>query len=751
MYLICLSLFLLCVSAAWEDGHFGVDRPGSNLLSPFVLDSQSTARDCYFLCEANENCKAWVYAPPQCVDGGVLQKEGGLCWLKAEIPPLVIAEEEDYCRISGVMVGDTPLLPLTYVPLKLGMIKPQGWLANQLVIQGNGLGGHLSLFWADVNQSVWVGGRADVSGAGHERAPYWLNGMVPLLGHLQAGGLLNRLNVDLKEQVDYFINYILNHQLPSGWLGPDDGFGGKGNTYWTAWDVCLALMQYAQFNPSVEQRATKAVFAYIQEAHRRMLTTPMESWSQNRWADWTYICQMMIDNGWTFSQEQLLWDAGALAQQQGYNWNGYYSRTGQQKFPSNAVPGWTLWDHGVNNGMALKGGAVWYRQSKNPSDANQSNLRVSMLEQYHGLPSGIFSADECFGGRHPSRGTELCTVVEYIFSLNHIFSVQGGTDYADRAERATYNALPAEITPDMWAHQYLQQPNEINAEHTDPHIWETDGPDSTIFGLAPNFGCCTANFVQGWPKFVTFAFLITQDNGIAISQYAPLSATFPANVGGGANVNVVTDYPFGDTVSVTIKATAAVPFYFRAPKWATTGVVTVNGGSPIPLAAGTMQKIAVSSGTTQIVIDFKPQIRIETGWGYTNSAAVLRGPLVYSLALQENFVVSHHYAFNSNDYVITTPSQWNYGLLLDQNNPASTLTFEYISGPGSIPFNNTDYTQVIHAKGRLLPNWGVKIGAADQPPQSPVTCGNCGPVTNLVLVPFGSTDLRIGAFPWISS
>ena len=27
----------------------------------------------------------------------------------------------------------------------------------------------------------------------------------------------------------------------------------------------------------------------------------------------------------------------------------------------------------------------------------------------------------------------------------------------DRAERISYNALPATLTSDMWAHQYLQQ------------------------------------------------------------------------------------------------------------------------------------------------------------------------------------------------------------------------------------------------------------------------------------------------------
>jgi hypothetical protein len=62
-----------------------------------------------------------------------------------------------------------------------------GWLLRQLVLQAEGLGGHLAHFWPDVMDSVWVGGSAD--GGLHERAPYWLNGIVPLAFLLRNGGI----------------------------------------------------------------------------------------------------------------------------------------------------------------------------------------------------------------------------------------------------------------------------------------------------------------------------------------------------------------------------------------------------------------------------------------------------------------------------------------------------------------------------------------------------------------------------------
>jgi len=51
----------------------------------------------------------------------------------------------------------------------------------------------------------------------------------------------------------------------------------------------------------------------------------------------------------------------------------------------------------------------------------------------------------------------------------------------------------------MWAHQYLQQSNNVFDDHCNPHVWWNDGPDSNIYGLEPNYGCCTANYHQGYP------------------------------------------------------------------------------------------------------------------------------------------------------------------------------------------------------------------------------------------------------------
>lgn len=48
-----------------------------------------------------------------------------------------------------------------------------------------------------------------------------------------------------------------------------------------------------------------------------------------------------------------------------------------------------------------------YRQSHNQTDFQSSYDRVQKLDQYHGLPSGIFACDEHLAGNMPSRGEEI--------------------------------------------------------------------------------------------------------------------------------------------------------------------------------------------------------------------------------------------------------------------------------------------------------------------------------------------------------
>ena len=175
---------------------------------------------------------------------------------------------------------------------------------------------------------------------------------------------------------------------------------------------------------------------------------------------------------------------------------------------------------------------------------------IAELDKYHGLPNGMFSCDEHLAGPNPSQGSELCTVVEYMFSLEQSLAIQGDPALGDRLERLAFNALPGALTDDMWAHQYDQEPNQVECSlHREP--WTTNGPESNLFGLEPNFGCCTANFHQGWPKFAASLFMLSQDDGLVAAAYAPCEVR---TIVRDTPVDVVeeTSYPFRGTVRMSV-------------------------------------------------------------------------------------------------------------------------------------------------------------------------------------------------------
>ena len=422
--------------------------------------------------------------------------------------------------------------------------------------------------------------------------------------------------------------------------------------------------------------------------------------------------------------------------------------------------GWNYSAHGVNSAQSLKSGAVVYRMSGSRSAAQSSFDRLAMLDRYHGAPTGVFQADETLSDSMPSHGTELCAVVESIFSLNIVHEIQGDASFADRAERIAYNALPATWSSDMWGHQYLQQANAVNALHQDDHIWLADGPDATTFGLAPNYPCCTANGPQGWPRLVNRMVHATPDGGaFVLSILGPVTATL-----NGMNLSVVTEYPFGDSLDISVAgALPGTPLFVRVPSWATKATSAVNGGAAQPLGAnGTMARIllAGAAGGDAVHIELNPEIYVDSvGVLYNGAVSIHRGALVYGLSLGETVNVTDTHECPAPDhpqvldYEINSTTPWNVALVLDPTK-ADLTPYLAFARAGALnatqPFDHTAPPLTITAMARVVNAWGLAHGSAAAPPASPAcaAAGACGDPFKVTFVPFGMQHLRMSVLPW---
>ncbi|OSD04868.1 hypothetical protein PYCCODRAFT_1363452 [Trametes coccinea BRFM310] len=636
--------------------------------------------------------------------------------------------------VSGQATG---LAPKKFLNIPLGQVKPAGWLRDQLVVQANGLAGHEHDFYDYVAQSDWIGGNSYYSNL-EEAGSYWFNGMVP------NGVLLD--DPKIMSQTQQFLDYVLDHQDSTGWLGPEVNTT-KPRYLWGRYPFFFGAIQMVEANSSLADRVVPALHKFVSLANTMLHNGEgLEDWTRTRWEDFVIVLQWLYDF-YPEGKEDLLIDTMKMLKYTGDPWEDVFN---EQYFPQEAVenlrnPFPVLTWHGVNMAEGLKALPSTYRFTHNQSDLDAASKGWDLLFQYHGRPSGIYAADEYLAGLEAVRGTELCLVVETMFSGSYLYQVIGDPKFADRVERITYNALPAELTGDMWSRQYLQQQNQIAAKNMTPNPFPNDGPYSNVFGLEPNYPCCTVNHPQGWPKFISNAFVTTPDQKSLVHVYlGPFNVNLTLANNNKVSVAVDTLYPFSDSLATTITAEKDFTYYVRIPSWVSKGTIAINGAKAKAVSPSNgLQAVPVKAGTTKFTLNLPSDITIESR--PHSSVAVHRGPLHYAFDIARSQKVLQQNAQQplAKDLEFDATATWQLAL-------GDPKTFVFNGGApegGNLPspvFDSGLPPFTITAQACPI-EWGVAGDTfAASPPENPECAG---PVQNITLWPFGATKLRIGEFP----
>jgi hypothetical protein len=642
--------------------------------------------------------------------------------------------------LAAPIVKDrAPLMPSAFYALPLGSVRPAGWLRRQLEIQANGLSGHLDETWADVGpNSGWLGG----TGESWERGPYFLDGLIPLAWLLD--------DARLKAKAQRYIEWILTHQAANGMIGP-----ASNDDWWPRIVALKALTEYQEFTG--DPRVIPLMDRYFRYQLAELPKRSLRDWGKFRWQD------ELLSVIWLYNRtgSAYLLDLARLLHQQGYDWMAQYANFQyKQKITAEFIKlnengglkDLALSTHGVNNGQAVKTGPVWSLVSGSDIDRKAAAQMIDELDKYHGLPNGMFSCDEHLSGRDPSQGSELCTVVEYMYSLERALAITGDAAFGDRLEKLAFNALPGTLTDDMWAHQYNQEPNQVECSlHHKP--WVSDGPESNLFGLEPNFGCCTANFHQGWPKFAASLFLLSggqntdEHDGLVAAAYAPCEVRTTLR---GTLVHIAeeTDYPFRSTVKFTISPAAPLsfPLRLRIPAWAAGATLVINGKPEPQPQAGSFARINRTwKADDRVEITFPMQPRVSR-W-FNDSVAIERGPLVFSYGIGESWVKLRDRGMTA-DWQVYPTTQWNYAVSIDPDSPATSVTVKE-NNIGDVPFARKSAPVELRVKARKIPAWRAEDGAADPLPQSPIAGSEAE--EEITLIPYATAKLRITAFPVLRS
>lgn len=544
--------------------------------------------------------------------------------------------------MSNTMEGEPlRLRPAAYRPFPAGELSPGGWLKRQLELQARGLAGHLDEIWPDVRDSKWIGGDRE----GWERVPYWLDGFIPLAYLLKDPALIRRAG--------RYVDAILSAQRGDGWICPcPDGERG-GYDVWAVFLIAKVLTVY--FQCSGDERVEPAVYGILKNLRSHLNAHTLFGWGAARW----YEC--LIPLYWLYERRPEGWmpELAHLLRIQGMDYDALYQTLPMD--PPVERPHWSFHTHVVNTAMALKAGGLYARLAGGDPERSVRRM-LEVLEEKHGTVIGHFTGDECLAGKDPIQGTELCGVVEAMYSYEQLLALTGNGEWGDRLELLAFNGLPAAVSPDMWTHQYDQLTNQPECSRIPEEAvpFTSNSGESHLFGLEPNFGCCTANFGQGWPKLALSAFLKGEDE-IAVALLVP--GTLSTQVRGvGVEVEVRTDYPFRDTARIEVRAERPVefPLFIRIPGFASGA--RINGK---PAEPGKFVRMVRE--WNRDVLEVELEFAIQWKDRPNRLAAVQRGPLVFALPVREEWIRREYERdgverkFPYCDYELKPREKWNYG------------------------------------------------------------------------------------------
>jgi len=617
--------------------------------------------------------------------------------------------------------------------LPVGAVQPRGWLQQWLLRQARGLTGHPENLDYPYDTCMFAG----LIPPPAIKNPYWKSWWPyeQSAYFTDATTRLSRLIDDpaISRRRDAAMAYILAHSTGTN-------LGGSA-ACWPNAVVGRALM--AEFSATADPRIASVLQNWL-------LTSADAIASGGR-------------NGVNCEEAFFLY--GLTADQRLLDlcsqvYDGYLSDTNsfctKEKIQGNGL----FHEHGVTAAEELKCLPLMYSYTGDPAA-----LQLAQRAYQKVLDNDLMADGGVVSSEHLDKPAfysvhESCDISDWSWSLGYLFMATGDARLADLIERTTFNALPGAVTKDFKQLQYFSAVNQTVIANTNNHTsshWAT----RMTYRAAHDTECCAGNINRAMPNYVIRMWMRAADGGLAAVYYGPSEVTTPVN---GQNVTLTeqTDYPFRNEISFKVKTAKPVAFnlQLRIPAWCDHADIRVNGSTldsnPDP---GTFAAINREFHDGDVVkLKLSMPVKIED-WFKNQGVVVTRGPLVYSLKIDEQRVehtsdpdnikplLSGHDIRGFPEVEFSAGSDWRYGFPAGLADDLKHI--KVVESPMTDnPFIEAQTPVRLELPLCHLTNWAPGQSEPAGLPSSKQQLVSGRPA-KMTLVPYGSTHLRLTTLPLV--